>query len=51
MAQRAAGINRYMLGCKLVNGNQRQAAVLELIDTCWDVNVLFVLSESQQLLN
>ena len=27
-----------MLGCKLKNGRLRTGLMLELIDTCWDVN-------------
>ena len=33
------GINRYMLGCKLIYDLMNTVTgELELIDTCWDVN-------------
>ena len=32
-------INRYMLGCKYIGSTQEAFKHLELIDTCWDVNM------------
>ena len=33
------GINRYMLGCKFTGPTEGESIGLELIDTCWDVNL------------
>ena len=32
------GINRYIVGCKLLHTRGRQYSAYELIDTQWDVN-------------
>ena len=37
--QNEQGINRYMLGCKYIPGLTVTHLFLELIDTCWDVNM------------
>ena len=36
----ATGINRYMLGCKSDKTGHAAYRHCELIDTCWDVNLL-----------
>ncbi len=35
-------INRYMLGCKLLSQSFSLSALRELIDTCWDVNDVYI---------
>ena len=38
------GINRYMLGCKFCYPAARCCYILELIDTCWDVNLNVIMN-------
>ena len=39
-------INRYMLECKCIPASFLLRGMMELIDTCWNLNFLFILSVS-----
>ena len=44
-------INRYMLGCKYVSVYSLIMCVIELIDTCWDVNMSQIKVENDYIRN
>ena len=51
VAESVSGINRYMLGCKYRMGGNNTADGCELIDTCWDVNTIYIIADILSIQN